>query len=458
MAKVLPKSITLRLFLSECLVLIAFFALVVLTFDYVVVEGLAKDRLQDFMMSLEKDTQEAVAQANNTNKFKMPDYFRERRFADTSADLQGFVVRDNKEIWRSSAVSEKDQRQVKPPDELRVNQSLFLKDITNKTKPRYVLYKRLTLKNADNQDNDYILTVSEGALFASTQLDKLNESLKESMTVLGLALLVIRFLVLRSGLRPLRSIVKDLEAIDEGKKELLNGQYPTELQGIVSNLNAFITHERVRLERHRNNLADLAHSLKTPLAILRGCTENFADHKATVNEQITRMDDIITYQLQRASAKVEHTVIKLIDVCIVVEKIHTSLSKVYLDKAIQFNISLPEQCLIYCEEGDLYEIIGNLMDNACKWCHQRVNVSIELNPRKDRRNYSLLLHIEDDGAGIPVGKFNQILKRGTRVDENIHGHGIGVSVVNEIIKMLGGKLDGGRSKALGGMHWRIYLP
>jgi two-component system sensor histidine kinase PhoQ len=320
------------------------------------------------------------------------------------------------------------------------------------------LHKRLTLKNADNQDNDYILTVSEGDLFASTQVDKLNESLKESMTLLGLALLVIRFLVLRSGLKPLRSIVKDLEAIDEGKKELLNGQYPTELQGIVSNLNAFITHERVRLERHRNNLADLAHSLKTPLAILRGCTENFADHKATVNEQITRMDDIITYQLQRASAKVEHTVIKLIDVCIVVEKIHTSLSKVYLDKAIQFNISLPEQCLIYCEEGDLYEIIGNLMDNACKWCHQRVNVSIELNPRKDRRNYSLLLHIEDDGAGIPVGKFNQILKRGTRVDENIHGHGIGVSVVNEIIKLLGGKLDGGRSKALGGMHWRIYLP
>jgi two-component system sensor histidine kinase PhoQ len=98
------------------------------------------------------------------------------------------------------------------------------------------------------------------------------------------------------------------------------------------------------------------------------------------------------------------------------------------------------------------------MDNACKWCNQRVKVSIELNPRKDRRNYSLLLHIEDDGAGIPVGQFNQILKRGTRVDENIHGHGIGVSVVNEIINLLGGKLDGGRSKVLGGMDWRIYLP
>jgi len=453
-----PKSITLRLFLSECLVLIAFFALVVLTFDYVVVEGLAKDRLQDFMMSLEKDTQETVAKSNNANKFKMPEFYREGRFGDANADLYGFIIHDNKEIWYSPSVAGKDQRQVKPPNDLSVNESLFLKDITNKTKPRYVLYKRVSLKNADNQEGDYLLTVSEGDLFASTQLKKLNESLKESMTVLGLALLVIRFLVLRSGLKPLRSIVVDLAAIDEGKKELLNGQYPTELQGIVSNLNAFISHERVRLERHRNNLADLAHSLKTPLAILRGCTENFEGQKATVNEQITRMDDIITYQLQRASAKVEHTVIKHIDVCTVIEKIHTSLSKVYLDKAIQFDISVPEHCFIYCEEGDLYEIVGNLMDNACKWCHQRVKVSIELSPRKDRRNYSLLLHIEDDGVGIPVGKFNQILKRGTRVDENIHGHGIGVSVVNEIIKMLGGKLDGGRSAALGGMHWRIYLP
>jgi two-component system sensor histidine kinase PhoQ len=205
-------------------------------------------------------------------------------------------------------------------------------------------------------------------------------------------------------------------------------------------------------------LADLAHSLKTPLAILRGCTENFADQKDTVNEQISRMDEIIMYQLQRASVKANHTVIKQINVCAVIEKIHASLSKVYLDKAIQFELILPESCSIYCEEGDLYEIIGNLMDNACKWCKHQVKVSIELNPRKDRRNYALLLHIEDDGVGIPVGQFNAILKRGIRADENIDGHGIGVSVVYEIIQTLGGKLDGGKSKTLGGMDWRIYLP
>ncbi|CAG1769216.1 two-component system, OmpR family, sensor histidine kinase PhoQ [uncultured bacterium] len=450
----LPKSITLRLFLSECVVLGIFFALVIFTFDYVVVEGFAKDRLQDFAMQLEQDLQDAVAKSNDG--LTMPYHFREGRFGDIAADLQGFVLSNDKEVWRSASASK--VAIPKPPKTLEINQTSFSKDLRTPNKPRYVLHKHLSLKNADDKVVDYVITISEADLFANRQMMKLNESLKESMSLLCVALLVVRFLVLRSGLKPIRRIVTDLSNVDQGTKELLDGDYPTELQGIVSNLNAFINHERVRLERQRNHLADLAHSLKTPLAILRGCTENFSDCKDTVNEQIARMDEIILYQLQRAFAKTEHTVIKQIHVNHVIQKIHTSLSKVYLDKNIHFDIQLPEHCTVYCEEGDLYEIIGNLMDNACKWCKHQVNVSIELNPRKDRRNYALVLHIEDDGVGIPVGKFNEILKRGTRADENIHGHGIGVSVVYEIIKLLGGKLDGGKSAALGGMHWRIYLP
>lgn len=450
----MPKSITLRLFLSECVVLVVFFALVIFTFDYVVVEGFAKERLQDFVARLELDLQEAVAKSNNG--LTMPYHFREGRFGDIGADLHGFVYVNGKEVWRSASAEKLPAPSL--PEQIEPNQSVFAKDFRNPNDPRYVLHKHLSLKNAEDKTADYVITISETDLFANRQMTKLNESLKESMTLLCLALLVVRFLVLRSGLKPIRRIVTDLSAVDEGKKEFLDSDYPKELQGIVSNLNAFINHERVRLERQRNHLADLAHSLKTPLAILRGCTENFSDSKDTVNEQITRMDEIILYQLQRAFAKTEHTVIKQIDINEVIQKIHISLSKVYLEKNIHFDIQLPDNSIVYCEEGDLYEIVGNLMDNACKWCKARVKVSIELNPRKDRRNYALLLNIEDDGSGIPVGKFNEMLKRGTRADENIHGHGIGVSMVHEIIKLLGGKLDGGKSAELGGMHWRIYLP
>jgi two-component system sensor histidine kinase PhoQ len=177
-----------------------------------------------------------------------------------------------------------------------------------------------------------------------------------------------------------------------------------------------------------------------------------------VQEQISRMNEIVEYQLQRAAAKGEQNTIKTVDLAIVIRKICVTLNKVYIDKKINFGITVPEQCLIYCEEGDLYEIVGNLMDNACKWCHRSVKVSIALNQRKNRRNFSVMLQIEDDGPGIPVGKFNDILKRGIRADENIHGHGIGMTVVYELIGLLGGKLEGGKSATLGGMRWSVYFP
>jgi len=238
----------------------------------------------------------------------------------------------------------------------------------------------------------------------------------------------------------------------------LDGIYPAELQSLTGNLNAFINIERAHLERYRNNLADLAHSLKTPLAILRGCVESFGENKQTVHEQISRMNEIVEYQLQRAAAKGEHKIIKTADLSAVINKISLSLAKVYIDKNIIFDISVPDTCPIYCEEGDLYEIVGNLMDNACKWCKQNVKVTIALNQRKARRDFSVLLEIADDGPGIPVGKFNDILKRGVRADENIHGHGIGMTIVYELVELLNGKLEGGKSTVLGGMRWSIYLP
>jgi two-component system sensor histidine kinase PhoQ len=323
---------------------------------------------------------------------------------------------------------------------------------------RYALHYAVIWQNVTGIEREYIFTVAEDARFVSSQVEQLQKTLRFWLLIIGVVLVFIQFALLRWSLKPLRSIVKDLEAIEQGKKNLLDGRYATELEGLAGNLNAFISHERAHLERYRNNLADLAHSLKTPLAILRGCVESFNDNKETVQEQISRMNKIVEYQLQKAAAKGEHNAIKTVDVSTVINKISASLNKVYIDKGIHFDIAIPEQCLIYCEEGDLYEIVGNLLDNACKWCQHAVKVSILINQRKSRRNFSLLLQIEDDGPGIPVGKFNDILKRGFRADENIHGHGIGMTVVYELIGMLGGKLEGGKSEPLGGMRWSVYLP
>jgi two-component system sensor histidine kinase PhoQ len=444
------KSLSFRLLAAEGLVLAAFFTLVAFILEQGFrdsAEQALKDRLQIQVYALL-----SAAKLNDAGDLIMPPSLYEPRFDNPGSGLYGFIQADKKPVWRSpSAIG---LEEVTAPADLTAGHSKFVIVKHN----RYALHSDVILKNAAGTAREFIFTVTEDAQFVSSKVAQLQGTLRFWLLIIGMVLVIIQFSLLRWSLKPLRSIVKDLEAIEQGTKTLLDGHYATELEGLAGNLNAFINHERAHLERYRNNLADLAHSLKTPLAILRGCVESFNGDKDTVQEQISRMNKIVEYQLHKAAAKGEHKAIKSVDVSLVINKVIASLSKVYIDKNINFDITVPEQCPIYCEEGDLYEIVGNLLDNACKWCRHGVKVNIALNQRKNRRNFSLLLQIEDDGPGIPVGKFNEILKRGIRADENIHGHGIGMSVVYELIGLLGGKLEGGKSLPLGGMRWSVYLP
>jgi two-component system sensor histidine kinase PhoQ len=323
---------------------------------------------------------------------------------------------------------------------------------------RYALHYAVIWKNVVGVEREYVFTVTEDAQFVSSQVERFRKTLRVWLLALGLVLILIQLILLRWGIKPLRVIVKDLAAIEKGRKTHLDGDYATELEGLAGNLNAFINSERAHLERYRNALADLAHSLKTPLSILRGCADSFSANKETVKEQILRMDEIVEYQLQRAAAKGEHKTVGAVDLSAIIEKTAASLGKVYIDKNITFDITVPKQSLVYCDEGDLYEIAGNLMDNACKWCGSAVKVNVFLNQSKGRQNFAVLLEIEDDGPGIPAGKLAEILKRGVRADENIHGHGIGMAVVNELVGLLGGLLEGKKSETLYGMKWSVYLP
>jgi len=444
------KSLSFRLLIAEGLVLAAFFALVAIALEQGFRES-AEQSLQE-RLQIQVYSLLSAAKLNNAGELIMPPSLHEPRFENPGSGLYGFIQQaQNKLIWRSPSAIGLD---VIVPPKFRSGNSTFVFDKHG----RYVLHYDVLWQNVAGIEREYIFTVAEDARSVSSQVEELQKTLRIWLVAIGIVLVFIQFVVFRWSLKPLRRIVEDLEAIEQGKKNLLDGQYATELEGLAGNMNAFITHERAHLERYRNNLADLAHSLKTPLAILRGCVESFNDNKVTVQQQISRMNEIVEYQLQRAGAKGENIAIKTVDIAVVIRKICETLNKVYIDKKINFEISIPEQCLIYCEEGDLYEIVGNLMDNACKWCQHSVKVSIALNQRKNRRNFSVLLQIEDDGPGIPVGKFNSILKRGIRADENIDGHGIGMAVVYELIGLLGGYLEGGTSIMLGGMRWSVYLP
>ncbi|MEQ1546985.1 ATP-binding protein [Methyloglobulus sp.] len=445
------QSLSFRLLTTEGIVLIVFFALVAVVLEQSFresAEQALKERLQVQIYSLL-----STAELKNSGELAIPSNLPEPRFANPGSGLYAFIQQPKKNlVWRSP--SSIGLEVPVPPEKLGAGNTYFLYGDHG----RYFLHYDIIWQNITGVEKEYIFTVAEDSEFVSQQVDRFKKTLRFWLFIIGIILIFLQFALLRWCLKPIRIIVTDLNAIEKGEKNLLDGEYSTELQGLAGNLNAFITHERAHLERYRNTLADLAHSLKTPLAILRGCTESFSDNKETVQEQISRMDKIIEYQLQRAAAKGDHKASKGIDLSIFLNKISTSLNKVYIDKAIAFDTSLPEQCQIYFEEGDLYEIVGNLMDNACKWCRHNVKISVIQNPRKDRRNYTLLIKIDDDGPGIPDGKLNEILKRGVRADENIHGHGIGMTVVYDLVGMLGGKLEGNKSSELGGMSWRVYLP
>jgi len=177
----------------------------------------------------------------------------------------------------------------------------------------------------------------------------------------------------------------------------------------------------------------LAHSLKTPLAVLQsGLAKNKTDD--SLQEQITRMNSIVEYQLQRAATAGSSSNTGLLNVKNILNRMLESLQKVYSDKSIQLNISVSENTYFKGDEGDLMELLGNLLDNAYKWANTRIDVTAEQQGNK------LCLRVMDDGPGIAPNQLANLLKRGVRADENVAGHGIGFSIVCNIVDAYHGEL------------------
>ncbi len=271
---------------------------------------------------------------------------------------------------------------------------------------------------------------------------------------LGVALLLVQWAILAWGLRPLATVRKELHAIDTGQQERISGHYPTEIHLLTENINELLDHEHAQQSRYRHALADLAHSLKTPLAVLRGAIgelDQSANTKTTLDEQVQRMDHIVAHQLQRAATAGAAPIRKSIVLAPLIEKLLNALAKVYRDKAIQFTSQIAANSKLRVDEGDAMELLGNLLDNACKWCQQRVAISTTLQQQR------VIFHISDDGPGVPREKVQHILQRGGRIDQAVPGTGIGLTVAHEIIQTYQGQLHIEPSP-LGGADFYFDLP
>jgi two-component system sensor histidine kinase PhoQ len=265
---------------------------------------------------------------------------------------------------------------------------------------------------------------------------------------MALLLLAALLLALRWGLAPLRRVADEVAAVEAGRQERLRGDYPAELRALTDNLNALLAHGAARETRLGNALADLAHSLKTPLAVLRGALG--ARPSETLAEQIQRMDEIVGYQLERARGRPAATLSPPVPVAPAVRRLLAALTKLHAERDLGTQLDIAPGLVFRGAEGDLLEVVGNLLDNAFKWCRSRIRLGA-------RREAGLLvLWVEDDGPGIPADQAVGLVERGARADLSTPGHGIGLAVAREICQAYGGDLTISRSP-LGGTLVRARL-
>jgi two-component system sensor histidine kinase PhoQ len=229
---------------------------------------------------------------------------------------------------------------------------------------------------------------------------------------------------------------------------------------LTSNINTLLSQQQEHLERYRRTLGDLAHSLKTPLAVLQNAVENHQPSDnlmAIVREQVERMNQITGYQLQRAATSGWTALVAPVAVREIAQKVLNGLQKVYADKQVVATLDMESHIEFPGDEGDLMEIIGNLVDNAFKWSKRRVCVLAETKPAPQEGQWDLFLRVEDDGPGIPSEMVRYVMQRGRRAESDIAGHGIGLSIVRDIVQVYGGTLEIGVSK-WGGAAVNVWLP
>ncbi|EPJ47372.1 MAG: sensory transduction histidine kinase [Osedax symbiont Rs1] len=277
------------------------------------------------------------------------------------------------------------------------------------------------------------------------------------LSALLLLLVIGCYLQLKRGLQPLDKMVTDLEAISSGTAAQLSSEYATEFNAMRESLNNLLNAERLQRERYRNTLADLAHSLKTPLAVMQGATSENLDYQAYLNvagEQIRRMDQIIQYQLTRAVKSIgDGAKAKAVQANPIIERILSALGKVYREKEVRVILNLERNIEINADERDLMEMLGNMLENAFKYCRSEVAVSLYSD------NHNVFIILEDDGAGVSEDMRKTILERGERADTSAApGQGIGLSVSVDILSSYSCQLEVEDSFSLGGAKFSITFP
>ena len=330
---------------------------------------------------------------------------------------------------------------------------------------------RIVERNIDlGDDGRYLIAVAGDASEIDDETHSFDRAIGATFLALTIALLLTTALQVRFGLAPLKRISASLAAIRSGRAERLAGDFPVEIAPLARETNALIDANREIVERARTHVGNLAHALKTPLSVLvnEAATRGNDPLAHKVLEQTDIMRDQVARQLERARLAARSTVVStLIDVPPVVTALARTMEKLHRERDIAIDVDVPAHASFRGEQQDLEEMVGNLVDNACKWAQSRVAIEViaeQPTAASDRsanvegaEKSRVRIIVDDDGPGLSPAEREQVALRGQRLDETKPGSGLGLSIVVELAKLYGGVLTLGTAP-IGGLRTELALP
>jgi signal transduction histidine kinase len=274
------------------------------------------------------------------------------------------------------------------------------------------------------------------------------------LVLLGAGLVLMVVIQVRVGLKPLFDLRREVVAVRQGRSERVQKDYPAELAPLALELNALVAHNQEVVERQRTHVGNLAHALKTPLSVMLA---EAAREGGRLSEVITRQAEAMRQQVERhlrrarAAARAQGSRDRT-PVEPALEELARTLERIFDSRGVMIDWTAPSDLAFQGERQDLLEMIGNVLENACKWCRREVVAEAEA--LSDDR---LRITVEDDGPGVPAGRHSEVLRRGARLDESAPGSGLGLSIVDELVRAYGGTIRFGQS-GRGGLKVEIELP
>ncbi|HHH13563.1 MAG TPA: HAMP domain-containing protein [Thiolapillus brandeum] len=390
----------------------------------------------------------AAADVGEGGRMVLPEGLPEPRLNRPGSGLHAWVLNDSgKLFWRSASLLDG-----APP--------VTVAPLASGQRRFRLLDGWLVLSHGIEWEDDagkpwpFTIVVAEARAGFDRSLARFRATLWRWLGGLAAGLLLIQLLVLRWGLAPLRRLEKDLEKVRAGERSHLEEAQPAELRPLAVALNRLLDHGRASLARYRNSLDDLAHNLKTPLAYLRSLAEDEAtgcnELRRATREQVDRMEATVRQQLDRAAASGRSVLAGPVAVAPPARRLLAALERVYRDKGMAVEKDLDPAASFAGDEGDLMELLGNLLDNAFKYGRDQVRLSA-------RCDSGLVLLVEDDGPGIPEPLRSRLPRRGRRLDQGSPGQGLGLAASGELVALYEGELTLGKSP-LGGLQVKVRLP